>query len=390
MQKAIPIWPNSFTACCMPLNSPLYIVFLLLTVALYWVLPPKWRAGAMGFFSVAFYAYVGWWQVAVLFGLTLWTYLFAQLLYRTTTHARLVASIGFLVLVLTLYKYASQLGVQNNLIMPLGMSYVIFELIHVLADVYRKAIPTVQLKDLFLFAFFFPTKSAGPIKRFSRFVEQSRSPVFQWSFLHYSAMFLLLGFAQKIIIADPLASFTAPLAQPELLRGSLDALFHLYLYSIRIYADFAGLSNIAIGSALLFGVLVPKNFAYPYLRPNIALFWRNWHMSLSDWARDYIYIPLGGNRVAQWRTLLHLLLVMLIIGIWHGSSLNFAVWGIYHGVGLVVHRLWSSWLGNRTQNTIGYALGVLVTFHFVTLGWALFVTSSLTDSWTIIRTLFSF
>lgn len=370
----------------MPFNSVLYIVFLAATVGTYWVMPQRYRAWALIIFGVLFYAYAGVKNILLLGSIGMMSYGAGLLFERDRHRWKMVLGICLLVLILTLFKYIGaavalfKMG-DFAVALPLGISFYTFELIHYLVEVYRGNIQSTGLRDFFAFLLFFPTRVSGPIRRFPDFVRQLQNIRLKPEHVFYGVLLLALGYAQKIVIADPLVPFTVALQDPTQLKSGLDILVRLYAYSIRIYADFAGLTNIAMGSALLFGIVVPRNFNYPYLRPNISLFWRSWHMSLSNWVRDYLYIPLEGNRKGEMRTVLNLLFVMFIIGIWHGSTFNFAVWGLWHGAGLAVNRLWRLTLGRNIRSTwFTYTLGVIVTFHFVTIGWALFVTTSLNDS----------
>ena len=377
----------------MPFNSTLYLIFLAITVCLYWIVPERWRIFALIVFGVFFYAYAGLTYLLLLGVVGGVTYFVSLLIERDRERWKLLFGLCLLALILTFFKYAGAAAELLkmggwNVVLPLGISFYTFELIHYLIDVYRGNIRQSNFKDFLAFLFFFPTRVSGPIRRFPAFTSQLKDIRFKPEYLLYGVGLLVLGYAQKIIIADPLIPFTQELQDPTML-SALEVLARLYAYSIRIYADFGGLTNIAMGSALLFGILVPRNFNYPYLRPSLSLFWRSWHMSLSNLVRDYLYIPLGGNRKGEIRTAINLLAVMLIIGIWHGSSLNFAVWGLWHGVGLIWNRWWRLTVGRSVpSNWFTYTLGVIVTFHFVTIGWALFVTDSLGDSLILFYKLF--
>jgi alginate O-acetyltransferase complex protein AlgI len=363
----------------MLLNSMSYIGFLIVSVFAYWLMPKRLRVMTLLFCGIAYYAYAGVLYLVLILTLSLIAYAGA------TRRNFFLFTIILLILTLMYFKYISG-------ILPLGISFYMFELIHYLVEARRGTISANNIKTFLTFVFFFPTRMSGPIKRYGEFDEQTRDIRFAPKYLYYGILLIILGFFQKIVIADPLIPITGALNTPDVLSGSFDTFFRLSLYSIRIYADFMGLTNIAMGSAFLFGILVPRNFNYPYLKPNIALFWRNWHMSLSNWTRDYVYIPLGGSRNGESRTFINLFIVMFIIGIWHGSTLNFAAWGIYHGAGLAVHRLWSIYSPSIWKNISGwlrYGLGVFFTFIFVTIGWSFFVTSSLADSLFIIKILFN-
>lgn len=377
----------------MPLNSALYIVCLLTGCAVFWLMPLRFRACFLLSLSVLFFLYAGVLHLAIALLLTLHTYVVARSLIQKPRRMLLAYGIAVLVLALLFWKLPmavqSSFGILGTVALPLGISYFTFECIHILADTYRGAITELPFFDMLSCTLFFPTRGGGPIKRFRRFADQLHSPTPEARYFWYGAGFLLLGFAQKIIIADPLAPFTRELQSLSAVHGSVETLVHLYAYSVFIYADFAGLSNIAIGSALLFGIVVPKNFAYPYLQPSIALFWRRWHMSLSDWVRDYIYIPLGGNRVGMPRMLVNLIIPMLIIGAWHGLTANFLAWGLYHGIGLAIHRVWSKSVKlPAVHPLLARAVGIILTFHFVTLGWIFFATDSLSGSLRLLHMLF--
>lgn len=377
---------NLFQISAMPFNSILYLSFLVVTATLYWVSPQRWRLFALIIFGIFFYIYAGLVHFSLLIGFGGVAYGIGRLLEHYRQRWILIGGLCLLVFYLVFFKYLGALAVlfkKENwfLTLPLAASFYTFESMHYIIEVYRGNIRNQSLRYFLAFFLFFPTRVSGPIRRFPDFVQQLRVIHLKPEYLLYGVLLLVLGYAQKIVIADPLVPFTLALQDPITLKYGLDILVRLYAYSIRIYADFAGLTNIAMGSALLFGILVPRNFNYPYLRPNIALFWRSWHMSLSNWVRDYLYIPLGGNRKGEMRTALNLLFVMFVIGIWHGSTLNFAAWGLYHGVGLMVNRWWRLTIGRSIpSNWFTYIVGVIITFHFVTIGWALFVTNSLQDS----------
>ncbi len=382
-------------------NSYSYPVFLILSVLLFWSVPSRWRLAVLFVAGVIFYASHSVLALLLISGTALVVYAAGQGLLRGTLPSRRVwQPILLVVLLFILLKYSALIastiasirggtpGSVTALFLPLGISFFTFEFIHYLTDIHRGEIREHGFWEFMVFTFFYPTLVSGPIKRFEAFTDSLRNHRWNASYVYQGCVLILLGYAQKYILADPLIPFTEPLGAPAFLPSRLSAAMGLVFYSFRIYFDFAGLSNIAIGSALLFGILVPKNFSYPYLRPNIQLFWNNWHMSLSSWVRDYIYITLGGSRRGAIWTLTNLLLAMLVVGIWHGASWNFAVWGVYHGMGLVVHRLWLQAGWHFPRNVFGSVLGVLCTFLFVTIGWAFFVTSSLTDSLVLLQKIF--
>ena len=200
------------------------------------------------------------------------------------------------------------------------------------------------------FILFFPTMVAGPIKRYQNFLPTLREPSLEWAGdWQIGITRILVGLAKKFAIADLMTAFTNHLNHADIAAAQRWVLpIWLLAYGMKIYFDFSAYSDIAIGSARLFGMKVPENFDWPYARTNIAEFWKHWHISLYRWLVDYVFIPLGGSRCKPPRVLVNLLLTMFLSGLWHGAGLNFIVWGLWHGMLLAVHRTWSRWRGPRT------------------------------------------
>jgi alginate O-acetyltransferase complex protein AlgI len=238
---------------------------------------------------------------------------------------------------------------------------------------------------------FVPTMVAGPIKRFQGFSEQLPDAETSAGDVDAGIRRILIGLLKKIVFADTINLWTAPLASGAALGGATraDIAVALLAYSLRIYLDFSAYSDIAIGSARLFGLRVPENFSWPYLKRNISEFWRSWHMSLTSWIRDYVYIPLGGNRKGDARRYVNLVTAMAVSGIWHGAGWNFLGWGVYHGVLMALHRFWTSAKlfapirsrlapevatgpAAKALKSTGAVLSVALTFSLVTFGWGLF------------------
>jgi D-alanyl-lipoteichoic acid acyltransferase DltB (MBOAT superfamily) len=235
--------------------------------------------------------------------------------------------------------------------------------------------PGRHFADYLAFILFFPTMVAGPIKRYQDFQPKLRHPSAQWPLDWQRGITrILCGLVKKFAIADLLSAVTANLNHDAIALADRRILpLWLLAYGIKIYIDFSAYSDIAIGSARLFGIRVPENFDWPYLRINIAEFWSHWHMSLYRWLIDYIFIPLGGSRVAPGRVYINVLITMMISGLWHGAGLNFLVWGLWHGLLLCGHRLWRTMCPppeNPTRLRIG--LSWALTFVLVNLGWAFF------------------
>jgi alginate O-acetyltransferase complex protein AlgI len=266
-----------------------------------------------------------------------------------------------------------------HILLPLGISFFVFEFIHYAFEVYRGK-PTVKsFPEFALFASFFPTQIAGPIKRYQDFIPQLSKPdTFKWNYLDDGMQLILMGLAKKVLIADNLAIVVqAGYSHPEQF-SSVDLWLITYAFAFQIFFDFAGYTDIARGSAMLFGYKVPINFNLPYLAANVSDFWQRWHISLSTWLRDYLFIPLGGSRGSKLMTYRNLLITMILGGLWHGAAGHFLLWGAYQGVLLVFHREYANFVGRLSfaqaliKSKIYHVLSVIATFQFVCLGWVLF------------------
>ena len=260
--------------------------------------------------------------------------------------------------------------------LPLGISFFTFEFIHYAADRYRGKTAAGKFADYFAFILFFPTMVAGPIKRYQDFTPKLANPSVAWDEdWDLGTTRILVGLAKKFVIADLLTAFTEHLNVADIAQAQRWVLpVWLLAYGMKIYFDFSAYSDIAIGSARLFGIKVPENFDWPYIRTNIAAFWQHWHMSLYSWLVDYVFIPLGGSRTTQPRVYLNVLITMAISGLWHGAGLNFICWGLWHGALLTIHRLWSAARGPAvgTPSRVGAVAAWALTFVSVNMGWAFF------------------
>jgi alginate O-acetyltransferase complex protein AlgI len=245
--------------------------------------------------------------------------------------------------------------------LPLGISFFTFEFIHYAVDRYRGTTHAGTFTEYLTFIMFFPTMVAGPIKRYQDFLPKLRHPSRDWKLdWTQGGTRILAGLAKKFAVADLLTAFTNHLNYVDIAQAQRWVLpVWLLAYGMKIYFDFSAYSDIAIGSAQLFGIKVPENFDWPYLRTNIAEFWKHWHMSLYRWLVDYVFIPLGGSRTTPSRVYLNVMLTMLISGLWHGAALNFVVWGLWHGMLLCVHRLWSSWRADNAPLSLAGAVQVI-------------------------------
>jgi len=254
--------------------------------------------------------------------------------------------------------------------LPVGISFFTFKALSYTIDVYRREIPICR--DWFQFAMFityFPELVAGPIVRASVFLPQiHRSLRFSSARLMLGLEMIMLGVAKKLLIADRLAPFCDAIFARPALYSSATNMLAVVAYSLQIYCDFSGYSDIAIGASKIIGFDLPENFNMPYLATSLSDFWKRWHITLSSWLRDYLYIPLGGNRKGQLRTYVNLMLTMLLGGLWHGANWTFVVWGALHGIGLAVTRA----IGSRTSFELPKPVRCLLTYVFVCLTWIFF------------------
>ncbi|MDB4161033.1 MBOAT family protein [Bacteroidia bacterium] len=267
----------------------------------------------------------------------------------------------------------------NDIILPVGISFYTFQTLSYSIDIYRGRLkPCGNIFDFAFFVSFFPQLVAGPIVRASEFLPQIKRPYYLSSSGFGTAVFLIMaGLVKKVVISDYISvNFVDRVFDtPEVYSGFMN-LMAVYGYSIQIYCDFSGYSDIAIGLAALLGFKLPVNFNGPYKSQSLTDFWRRWHISLSTWLRDYLYISIGGNRKGKIRTYVNLIITMLLGGLWHGAATKFIVWGALHGAGLAVHRMWAKRF-NMATTRVGQVVAVIITFHFVAFSWMYFRASDM-------------
>ena len=277
-----------------------------------------------------------------------------------------------------------------DIILPVGISFYTFQSISYVVDVYKKRlVPTRNWLDYLFFLSFFPALVAGPIVRADYFLPQLKKNRQPTSDMIWAGLWLIIiGIAKKAVIADYIAQYNDLIFDdPEIYTG-VQALMGVLGYTMQIYCDFSGYSDMAIGLALIMGFRLGINFDSPYQSRNLTDFWRRWHISLSSWLRDYLYIPLGGNRKGVFRTYLNNFLTMLIGGLWHGAAWKFVFWGAMHGVGLAVHKACKPVLKKIPDNFLTIFISWLLTFIYVSLLWVFFRAASFEDSILIIKNIF--
>ena len=271
-----------------------------------------------------------------------------------------------------------------NIILPVGISFYTFQSLSYTFDVYREKIPaTRDVIAFFAFIAFFPQLVAGPIERAANFLPQMlQKRVFVYSDAVDGLKRILWGFFKKMVVADNCAIAVNAIWADYTDAGAATLLVGMVLFTFQIYCDFSGYSDIAIGTAKLFGIRLMENFSLPYFSRSMGEFWRKWHISLMTWLRDYVYIPLGGSRVGKWRTAVNIIVVFLLSGLWHGANWTFVAWGGYNALLLVVSRLLLSSRSTDVKNCATWRdiPSVLMTFILVALGWVVFRSVSITEA----------
>ncbi|HPQ87123.1 MAG TPA: MBOAT family O-acyltransferase [Gammaproteobacteria bacterium] len=352
--------------------------FLPLFLVLYFITPFKNTVLLIA--SLLFYAWGEAGYVLLLLVSIGLNYLFGILIdknFNLTKKTVLVSGIVINLVLLGYYKYFNFLGenisffkAESQVHLPLGISFFTFQAISYLFDVYRKeARVEKNIFNLALYISMFPQLIAGPIVRFKTVAEQIHTRFHTLDNISKGVRIFIIGLAQKALIANTVAvSADAIFALNQASLTTSTAWLGAFSYSLQIYFDFAGYSNMAIGLGLIMGFSFPQNFNYPYISKSITEFWRRWHMSLSSWFRDYLYIPLGGNRVSPFRTYINLMVVFLLCGLWHGAAWTFIIWGAYHGFFLILERLGFKKLLDTSWRLFSHTY----TLFVVVIGWVIF------------------
>ena len=381
-----------------------FAVYFPIVLAISWALMPhlQWWKVFIVVASYVFYGTANWKFCFLLAGVTLGNHLFARLIASTPDQRRkkqfLAAGVGLDLAVLGVFKYyaffiedvdrvfdSTGLGLPLPLLtiaLPIGISFFTFQAITYVVDTYRGHAKPASLLDVAVYLSFFSHLVAGPIVRASEFLPQIEKPRDPNNVAVGAGLFLIaVGLIKKVAIADFLArEVVDPVFAVPQAFSAPDVIFGSYAYAAQIYCDFSGYTDMAIGLALLLGIVFPQNFNRPYRSRSIREFWRRWHITLSRFLRDYLYIPLGGNRGGRFRTARNLMITMLLGGLWHGAAWGFVLWGGIHGTALVVeHQL------RGRKDVLPAWLKWFITFHIVVLAWIVFRSPDLT----VARELFS-
>jgi D-alanyl-lipoteichoic acid acyltransferase DltB (MBOAT superfamily) len=398
-------------------NSVAFAVFLPVVYVLYWALPGKHTRARNSLLLLASYFFYGFWDwrfLSLIFLSSLVDYwvglgLAGEDRSPRARRALLVTSLVVNLGLLGTFKYfgffvesfgelVSSFGLQPHLpslrlVLPVGISFYTFQTLSYTIDVYRKEIPaTRDALAFFTFVSFFPQLVAGPIERARDLLPQFLTTRhFDSEGSRDGLRRILWGLVKKVVVADNLAPFVeAAYSSPT--AGGVALWLATVFFAVQIYCDFSGYSDIAIGTARLFGFKLTRNFAYPYFSRDIAEFWRRWHMSLSSWFRDYVYIPLGGSRVSSARRVRNVLVTFTVSGLWHGASWNFVIWGFLHGLYYVPLLLSGKQQRHRDEGvasrrllpTSGEVLRMVTTFVLVLLAWVFFRASTLGQALSIL------
>ena len=400
----------------MALNNFFFIPFLLIVLAVYWLSTVLFKnlkhKKEILYLELIFasYGFIGCsniYYAVILFAVSLITYFSTLGIEKYKSKSSLISnlSIASLLFILVVFKYYNFfvdslkwfVGNDTNakIILPLGISFYVFSAISYIIDVVRKkySVNKSCLEVLFYIGFF-PKLLAGPIVRANDFFKQLPEILFlKWSNIEIGIQIFVIGLFKKMVLADRLGVFVDDVFYAPVAYDSLTILWGIISYSLQIYFDFSGYSDMAIGVSKMFGFDFKENFNYPYLSKNVTDFWKRWHISLSSWLQEYLYYSLGGNRKGKIRTYVNLFLTMLLGGLWHGAAWTFVVWGALHGLALIVHKLFMQWKQNKfgdkfVTTSLWNFISICMTFIFVSFCWISFRATSFSNAADILRGLF--
>ncbi len=408
-------------------NSFSYLAFLVVVFALYWTMPDRFRRLFLALASYVFYMS---WKPEyglLILALTVVNYFLGLKIASAMENAPpevsgkaspakklLVLGLVFNIGCLCFFKYTNFILMSLftaitsggklahmpqvetwqspaiNILLPLGISFFTFEFIHYIVDIHRGSKPVKNFLDFTLFASFFPSQIAGPIKRFQDFMFQlQEKPVFKQAQFNAGLYLVLQGFFKKVALGDNIGPIVAQGFDHLSTCSVLDTWIAVAGFGFQIFFDFSGYTDIGIGSALLLGYKVPENFNMPFIACCLTDFWRRWHISLSTWLRDYLFFPLGGSRNGPWQTRRNTLIVMALGGLWHGAAWTYVAWGILHGVGLVLSKDWQTftarlaetnpWLKTLRATAFWHCGGVLFTWLFLCQTFIVFRAQNFSD-----------
>ena len=399
-------------------NSYSFLFFFFLIVSIYYLIAPKYRWIVL--LAASYYFYMAWkanFIILIIISTLVDYYCGIKISesYNNSTRKKfiyisLVTNLGLLFVFKyfnffteSLYDFLHIIGLgvepkSFNLILPVGISFYTFQTLSYTIDIYyNRTKPEKHLGIFALFVSFFPQLVAGPIERSSRLIPQLKEHVsLRYENIRNGFMLIMWGLFKKILIADRLAEYVNQVFNhPDQYQG-LQNIIAAFFFSIQIYCDFSGYSDIAIGAALVLGIRLMRNFRQPYLATSFKDHWSRWHISLSTWFRDYLYIPLGGNKVVKWRFYYNIFIVFLVSGLWHGANWTFVAWGALHGTFLVLENIAVPYIKNFKTN-IGFDhfpkfdrfISRVLIFSLVILFFVVFRANNIVDAWNIINGMFA-
>ncbi|KPL21869.1 MAG: hypothetical protein AMJ75_09195 [Phycisphaerae bacterium SM1_79] len=402
----------------MSFASHIFIFYFLPIILLcYHLIPRKSHLLRKAFLLIASYAFYAWLNplfVILLVFTTIFNYTLSRFIAGSKSNSMRLSLMVICVVenlgLLSFFKYA--IFFQKNLnsmlkpfgavtfpvlkiVLPVGISFFTFKILSYIIDVYRGNLPGCSFLDFACYVAFFPQLLSGPIQRYGTidaksdrvpaFAEQLEARIDCLSTFSYGVALFILGFSKKILLANVVGKVADAVFAAEA-PGALDTWFGVVAYTFQLYFDFSAYSEMAIGLGSMLGFDCPRNFNAPYLADSITDFWKRWHISLSSWFRDYLYIPLGGNRKGVTRSYLNLIVVFLLCGLWHGANWTFIIWGIYHGIFLVFERL----LERKTiYSSLPKPIQICITFFFITIGWVFFRAANITDAFRLLTVMFT-
>ena len=376
-----------------------FFIFVPIVLIIYFLLPYKYRYIWLLFASYFFYTTQSTSFTTLLIISTLVTWISGNVVYKakTVTAKKLSVAVGLIInlSILVLFKYADfafsifNSEISLNLILPAGISFYTFQSITYIIDCYREEVePEHNIFKYALFVSFFPLILSGPIERAKNLIPQlNLKSDFDPDRAKDGLKYILYGYFLKMVIVSRLSILTDTVFNDYLNRNGFSILVAIFAYTIQIYCDFAGYSDIAIGICKIMGINIVKNFRQPYFATSVADFWRRWHISLSTWFRDYLYIPLGGNRKGNLRKRFNVLIVFLLSGIWHGANITFLVWGLLNGVYQVIGDLCKPLkltISNRIPAKLYNFMSTAITFLLISFTWVFFRAASLFEAYNIL------
>lgn len=396
-------------------NSFEFLIYLPVVFLLYWLIFKRLKIQNL-FLVIVSYIFYGWWDTSFLYLIAFTTLcsFFSGILTERLNNIRdgkgkiaLYVNILINLFILCIYKYYNFFvdsfvallhsvgyNVENtwtlNLILPVGISFYTFQALSYSIDVYQKKMPACKdVIAFFAYISFFPQLVAGPIERGTNLLPQFYVPrKFDYAKAVDGCRQILWGFFKKMVVADNCAIAVNNIWADYTNQDGMNLLLGAVLFTFQIYGDFSGYSDIAIGTARLFGINLMRNFNFPYFSRDIAEFWRKWHISLTTWFRDYIYIPLGGSRCAKWKVMRNTIIIFLVSGLWHGANWTFVIWGLYHA--LLFFPLMYFGLNRKYTNTVAdgnllpsikECIQMAVTFFLVVIGWIIFRAQNISQAW---------